>query len=302
MKKTLTRRDFLRTAAAAPLVGLAISGEKLLEAGRQVGAQAAQSKARVVLIRDKNALKPDGNPDAQVIQKMLDEAVCTLLDEKDVVKAWKKIIRPDDVVGIKSNVWRYIPTTAEVEQAIKRRVMDAGVSSDKISIDDRGVLRDPVFQKATALINARPARTHHWSGLGTLIKNYIMFVPNPAAYHGDSCADLASIWNLPLVKDKTRLNILVMLTPLFHGIGPHHYSKEYTWEYRGMIVSLDPVAADVMGLKIIQAKRRQFFREDKPLQPSPHHIFLADTRHHLGVSSEDKIDLISLGWEEGRLI
>ncbi len=128
---------------------------------------------------------------------MLDDAVRALLGETDTVKAWKSLIRPDDVVGIKTNAWRYIPTTVEVEQAIKRRVMDAGVGEDRIAIDDRGVLRDPVFQKATALVNARPMRTHHWSGVGSLIKNYIMFTPQPSAWHGDTCADLAAIWELP---------------------------------------------------------------------------------------------------------
>ncbi|MCK7482265.1 MAG: hypothetical protein M0C28_37800 [Candidatus Moduliflexus flocculans] len=58
---------------------------------------------------------------------------------RDAVKAWKTLIRPDDVVGIKTNVWRYIPTTAEVEQAIKR----AGHGRRRrprtdIGIDDRG--------------------------------------------------------------------------------------------------------------------------------------------------------------------
>ena len=138
--------------------------------------------------------------------------------------------------------------------------------------------------------------------MGCCIKNYIMFVPKPSDYHGDTCADLATIWNLPHVKDKTRLNVLVMLTPLFHGIGPSHFRKEYTWEYKGLIVSQDPVAADATGLRVLQAKRRDYFKEDRPLQPMPPHIFLADTRHHLGVSGEDRIELVKLGFDEGILI
>jgi len=233
---------------------------------------------------------------------MLDDSVKALLGESDIVKAWKSLIRADDVVGIKSNAWRFIPTTAEVEQAIRRRVMDAGVAEDRIAVDDRGVLRNPVFQGATALINARPMRSHHWSGVGSLIKNYIMFTPQPSAWHGDTCADLAKIWDLPAVKGKTRLNVLVMFTPLFHGVGPHHYAKEYTWEYKGLIVSRDPVAADATGLRVIQAKRKEHFGEESPLQMTPHHIQLADTRHHLGVSDPSRIELVKLGWEEGALI
>jgi hypothetical protein len=293
----ITRRDFLRAASVAPLSGAFIPA--LL--GR-TAPSALSGKVRVVLVRDKDALDASGTPNAAVIQKMLDDAVTTLVGEKDPVRAWRTIIRPEDTVGIKTNVWKYIPTTTQVEQAIKRRVMDAGVAEDRISIDDRGVLNNPGFKKATALINARPARSHHWSGMGSLIKNYIMFTPNPSAWHDDTCADLAKIWFLPEVKDKTRLNVLVMLTPLFHGIGPHNFSKDYVWEYGGLIVSRDPVAADATGLRILQARRREFFGEDRPLQPTPHHIFLADTRHHLGVSGEDRIELVKLGWNEGVLI
>jgi len=233
---------------------------------------------------------------------MLDEAVCALLGEKDPVAAWKTLIRPSDIVGIKTNVWRPIDTGEAVEQALKRRIMDAGVSENRIGMDDRGVLRNPIFHNATALVNARPARTHYWAGMGSCIKNYITFVPQPSAYHGDACADLAAIWSLPHVKGRTRLNVLIMLTPLFHSVGPHNFSREYVWSYKGILISRDPVAVDATGFRILQAKRLQHFGEDRPLETSAHHIALADTRHHLGVSDPARIDLVKLGWAEEILI
>jgi hypothetical protein len=299
-RKTITRRDFLKTASVAPLAGALIPSA--LGTGRGPRPRPAEGKVRVVLVRDANALDASGAPNAEVVQRMLDDAVCALLDERDAIKAWKTLIRPEDIVGIKTNVWGKLPTTAQVEQAIQRRVMDAGVAENKLSVDDRGVLRNPIFQNATALINARPARTHQWSGMGSCIKNYIMFVPQPSAYHGDTCADLAAIWNLPIVKGKTRLNILVMFNPLFHMIGTQQYNKDFTWEYKGLIVSRDPVAADATGLRVLEAKRREHFKDDGLLKPTPHHIPLADTRHHLGVSDPDRIELVKLGFQEGILI
>jgi hypothetical protein len=292
----ITRRDFLKIAAVSPLSGAMASG---LKPGPRLE---ISSKTRVVLARDKEALDSSGRHIPQVIEKMLDDAMTALFDCKSPVEAWRKIVRATDTVGIKSNAWRYIPTGEAVEQAIKRRVMDCGVPEQKIGIDDRGVLRNSLFQKATVLINARPARTHHWSGMGGCIKNMIMFVPDPSAYHGDSCADLAKIWSLPLVKDKVKLNVLLLLTPLFHGIGPHHYSEEYVWPYRGILLSQDPVAVDATGVRVLQAKRRQYFGEERPLQPPAHHIALADTRHHLGVSDPEQIELVKLGWQEDILI
>jgi len=180
--------------------------------------------------------------------------------------------------------------------------VDAGVSKEKVSVDDRGVRKNPVFNQATALINVRPMRTHHWSGLGTLIKNYIMFVRLPWRYHGNACEKLGAIWQRPHVRGKTRLNILVMLTPLFHGIGPHNFSRRYTWPYSALIVSTDPVAADATGARIIQAKRDAFFGKESPISPPPLHIAVADAHFGLGNSNPDRIQLLKLGWERGVLI
>ena len=105
-----------------------------------------------------------------------------------------------------------------------------------------------------------------------------------------------------LVKGKTRLNILVMLTPLFHGAGPHHFSPKHTWPYRGLLVGLDPVAVDSTGVRILAAKREAFFGEERPLSPPAKHIQLADTRHHLGNANPASIELVKLGWDDGVLI
>ena len=295
-KRTINRREFIRDGAAAVVAGtlaLAFPGKQ--------GAQAAP-KTKVVLIRDKDVLDENGAVNASVLQRMLDESLKTLLDEKDAAAAWKRIIKPTDIVGIKTNVWRSLATPPELEEAIRQGVLAAGVKAENISVRDRGVLSDPVFQKATALVNVRPMRTHDWSGLGTLIKNYIMFVPDPPRYHPDSCADLAALWQLPIVKGKTRLNVLVMLTPQFHSVGPHSFNPTYVWKYCGLLVGLDPVAVDATGARIIQARRRQYFGDDRPINPPPKHIALADSRHHLGTADPARIDLIKLGWTEGILI
>jgi len=294
--KAISRRDFIKNGAA----GLAAGSLALAWPG--LGGAQSTAKTRVVLIRDKEALDGDGKVRADVLQAMLDQSVQRLLGEKDAAAAWRKLFRPADIVGIKTNVWANLATPPELEEAIRRGVLVAGVRAENISIRDRGVLNDPVFQKATALVTVRPMRTHDWSGLGTLLKNYIMFVPDPPRYHPDSCADLAALWQLPVVKGKTRLNVLVMLTPLFHSVGPHGFNPAYVWKYNGLLVGLDPVAVDATGARIIQAKRREFFGEDRPINPPPKHIELADTRHHLGTADPAKIELIKLGWSEGILI
>jgi hypothetical protein len=205
-------------------------------------------------------------------------------------------------VGIKSNVWARLPTPKELEAAIKRRLLDAGVAEKNIDIDDRGVLNNPVFQNATALVNVRPLRTHHWSGVGTCLKNYIQFVPDPPSYHDEGCSPLGKIWTYPIVKGKTRLNILSSLTPQFYGRGANFFDKRYVWPYKGLIVGTDPVAVDTVGAHLLQSKRIAFFGEDKTLDVPPIHIVAADKKYHLGVSDLSRIQLIKLGWMEEVLI
>jgi len=294
MNTVITRRDFLRIGAAATVGGL-------IGLPRPASAEAT-GKSRVILIRNKDVITASGGIRAEVIEQMLDQAVTALLGTPDPVTAWEQLVEAEEVVGIKSNAWYQLPTPRSLEAAIQGRLLQVGVKKENVSADDRGVLSNPVFQRATALINTRPMRTHYWSGLGTLLKNYIMFTPRPSDYHDNACENLGAIWHFPQVKGKTRLNILVMLTPQFHGVGPHSFSKEYVWNYCGLIVSANPVSADATGATIIQKKRDAFFGARKPISPPLNHITAADTRFGLGNSRPERIEVIKVGWDEDLLI
>jgi len=205
-------------------------------------------------------------------------------------------------VGIKSNSWRNLPTPPEMEQAIRRRLLDIGISDTNIAVADRGVLDHPVFLRSTALVNTRPVRSHHWSGVGTLIKNYIQFVRQPSDYHPNGCADLGRIWTLPAVKGKTRLNILVALTPQFYGRGASFFDKRFVWPYKGILVGTDPVAVDAVGAEILRLKRIASFGEDRPLDVEPIHIAEADKKYHLGISDLSRIQIVKVGWMDESLV
>jgi hypothetical protein len=293
-ERIITRRDFLKKTGAAALVA---------SAGLPLMAQKPEPyKSRVILIRHESVVDSDWKINQKIIDQMMDEAMVKLFDTKTADEAWKKIIKPTDIIGIKNNVWNYLPTPKELENNLKARIIGTGVPEKNISIDDRNILNNPVFKKSTALINARPMRAHSWCGMSGCLKNYIMFVPNPPDYHPDSCADLGALWKLPVVSGKTRLNVLVMLTPQFHCLSPHHFDKEYTWLYKGLLVGTDPVALDAVGLRIMEAKRKLYFKEEKPILPPVTHIAAADKKHGIGVSDLNKIELIKLGWKEGLLI
>jgi hypothetical protein len=298
-----SRRDFLRGAAGAALVSAGVSCTKetvATPAGPKE--EPAAQRATVVLIRHPEVVDEARKANGPVLASMLDQAVTRLVGVAQPEKAWASLFGADDTVGIKSNVWRFLRTPRELERAIEARLQTAGVAAAKISTDDRGVRDNPVFNGATALINVRPLRTHHWAGVGSLIKNYIMFSDSPPAWHADSCANLAGLWDDPAIKGKTRLNILVMLTPLFHSKGPHDYDAGYTWHYNGLLVGRDPVAVDATGVRILEAKRKEHFAKDLPFTVSPKHIRVAQDKFGLGIADPERIDVVKLGWQEGALI
>ncbi len=292
--RAITRRDFLRGTTYSAVA--AVVGKELFEAA----SSERTKRSKVILVRHPDAIDRNGNPNAPVIQHMLDEGMKALLGTHDAASAWRQLIRPGDLVGIKSNVWTYLPTPKELEAAIRRRIIDTGVSGDRIRIDDWGA--HDTLAGCTTLVNVRPLRTHHWSGIGGCLKNYIMFVTSPSSYHPNSCEDLGHIWMLPIVKDKTRLNILVALRPLFHGRGPHHYSPKYQWDYKGIFLSSDPVAVDSIGAQLLSARRHDYFKEDTPFPARTHHVLYADIKHKVGISDPRRIDLVRVGWTEEILI
>jgi hypothetical protein len=293
-KPSITRRDLLRLAAGITVT----TGFGLGSAARA----RADAEARVVLVRHAEVIGEQGKVNGEVLQSMLDEAVKTLLGSSEPLQAWQKLVKPSDVVGIKSNAWERLPTPKELEAAIRQRILDVGVAERNLDIGDRGILRNPIFLGATALVNVRPLRTHHWAGVGTCLKNYIQFVPDRPSYHPDGCAALGRIWTLPIVRGKTRLNILSALTPQFYGRGANFFDRRYVWLYKGLIVGTDPVAVDAVGAHLLQVKRIAFFGDDRALDVTPHHIAVADKQYHLGVSDLSLIRLIKVGWMEDVLV
>jgi hypothetical protein len=293
--KVLTRRDFVRDTTygtAGMVLGLPAAAEMLKNQGRS---------ARVVLVRHEDVLDDEGGIVGPVLEKMFDDAIKTLFQNDDLDACWSELLKPDDILGIKTNVYGRLPTPDALELAIRNRAMKAGVSEENISTRDRSLLRDPVFMRATALINARPLRAHDWSGIGGCLKNYITF-DTPQDWHGDSCADLGGLWKLPVCAGKTRLNILVVLTPLFHSIGPHRYAENAVWNYKGLLVSTDPVAVDALGVKLLEEMRKSFYEIPPRGGTSTKHVGLADTRHGIGIANLDAIELVKIGWMEEVLI
>jgi len=288
----VTRRDFVRDGTLGALA---------LGAGLTAAASAAPGggdKSLVALVRDEKALDAANAVDKAILKKMLDETIKSVTGESSAAAGWKKIIKPDDVVGL-------VPTTAvnpthpELVEAVREAVLEAGVAADRVQDVQR---KKDLAAKCTALVSMPALKVHQLTGLGTVIKNYIMFSDNErSSYHMENNGNLGEVWNMPTAKGKTRLVLVDTLRPLFHG-AERRPSPQYFWNYNGLLASTDPVAAETIGLTIIMAKRKEFKGETWELTPPPFCVEAADKKYKLGTSDPNKIALKVSGWEKDLLL
>ena len=324
----LTRRDFIRDAALSAGLGLALGHR---EASSQ---EARASKSRVVLVRDENVLDDNRQVDEATVAAMLKRAILTYTGEADPKEAWTRFVKPTDIVGIKANVM-ITPTKPELLRSVISELQAIGVPGENIYTWDRtsyGVGlegADPrkrtgrctfdsrgfstlATEKCTVLLNVPGTKVHSLSGVGIAVKNWvggITFKELPisgnrnAAYfrlHVDSCADLAKLCWIPEIRQKCKLNIVEAFRPLFHG-GPQ-VDPKYLWDYKGLFVSEDPVAVDIVCAKMLQAKRDEHRGEYWPIEPPIKHLLMADSKYHLGNSDLSRIELVKEGYQEGALL
>jgi len=289
-RKSLTRRDFLRGTLGAT-VGASLIGTKWLKAGGK-----ASGSSLVTLVRDKGAMDASNNVSPEVLKTMLDQTLFKLTGKKTTKDAWLSLVKPEDTIGLVPTP-HLNPTHQEMVDAVKNSLIDAGIPENKI-LNAQGGPDKP--KTCTALI-ALPALKAHWlTGIGTVMKLYILYSGKPRNYHDENSSKLGEIWNLPFVKGKTRLVLVDALHPLCDK-GPQ-VNPRYKWAYNGLIAGTDPVAVDTVCLHIITEKRKEIRGEPWPLSPPPLCVEAADKVYGLGTSNWDKIKVELSGWKEGLLL
>jgi hypothetical protein len=133
-----------------------------------------------------------------------------------------------------------------------------------------------------------------------VLKNYITYSGAPSNYHDANNVKLGEIWQLPIVKGKTRLVVVDALRPLCDK-GPQP-DPRYMWDYRGLLGGTDPVAVETVCLRIITEKRQALRGEPWPLSPPPLCVTAADETYGLGTSRWSEITLDRVGWTQDALV
>ena len=288
--KPLTRRDFLRGTLGAT-VGTSLLGTKFLKAGQMTG-----STSLVTIVRDENAMDASNIVNSEVLKSMLDQTLIKSTGQNSTRDAWLSLVKPDDTIGLVPTP-HLNPTHQELVDAVKSSLMEAGIPEARILNAQGG----PEKPKACTALIALPALKAHWlTGLGTVMKIYILYSGKPSRYHQEDNAKLGEIWNLPFVKGKTRLVLVDALHPLCDK-GPQP-DPRYKWAYNGLIAGTDPVAVEMVCLRIIEEKRKAMRGEPWPLSPPPLCVEAADKDYGLGTSDWNKIKVDHYGWEEDLLL
>jgi hypothetical protein len=289
-KGALTRRDFIRGTIGATL-GTSLVGLNWSEANG-----VAAGSSLVTIVRDEGAMDAANKVNAGVLKKMLDQTLIKFTGEKSVKNAWLSLVKPSDKIGLVPTP-HLNPTHDEVTDAVKSSLVDSGIPEANITLAQGG----PDKPKACTALIALPALKAHWlTGLGTVMKLYILYSGNARQYHEQNNAKLGETWNLPFVKGKTKLVLVDALHPLFDK-GPQ-VDPRYKWAYNGLIAGTDPVAVDTVCLKIIRNKREATRGEPWPISPPPLCVEAADKEYGLGTSKMENIKIETFGWKEGLLL
>jgi hypothetical protein len=289
-KHVLTRRDFIRGTIVAT-IGTSILGFKWLK-----GEAEAFRSSLVTIVRDKYAVDSAKNVDSAILEKMLAQTLIKFTGQKNTKDAWLSLVKPNDMIGLVPTD-HLNPTHDELVAVVRSSLIDTGIPKERIR-QAQGGPNNP--RDCTALI-AIPALKAHWlTGIGTVLKNYIMYSGNPSRYHKSNSAKLGEIWNLPFVKGKTKLVLVDSLYPLCDK-GPQP-DPRYQWAYNGLIAGTDPVAVETVCLKIITEKRKAIRGEPWSLSPPPICIEAADKIYGLGTSRMEEIKIDHYGWEQDLLL
>ena len=133
-----SRRDFLRDCALGALA--AGAGRFAFAADRSVNPSTASAeKSKVVVARDASLYGASPTPDSARVQELLDRAMRDFFESPDPISPWKKLVHPDEVVGLKVNTIAGpgLSTHPVLVEAICERLQQAGVKPGNIVVWDR---------------------------------------------------------------------------------------------------------------------------------------------------------------------
>jgi uncharacterized protein (DUF362 family) len=240
------------------------------------------------------AIEPASVNDA-ACRRALATAVCAATGAETATVALSALFSANDVVGIKLNCLSGAKMSPRVElvEALVELLAEAGVQRGRIIVFERSsrelkragfVIRRSggrylcfgtdndydrrpttsgqigscfarlVSTECTALISFGVVKDHDLAGVSAGLKNWYGVIHNPNKYHDSNCDPyVADVVRQDFVRSKLRLTVLDGIEAQCHG-GPALFAKGL-FPLGKVVVSTDPVAADLWAWQAIDAER-----------------------------------------------
>jgi uncharacterized protein (DUF362 family) len=147
-----------------------------------------------------------------------------------------------------------------------------------------------LLQVVEANINLPVLKDHSLAGLSGGLKNMFGAINNPNKYHGNNCDPfVAQAGLLPTLRKRHALTVMDAARVQYH-LGPAYSANYLSW-YGGVIMAVDPVAADSIGLALVEHLRAK--NRLPSLADSGRPAKYLRTAEQLGLGTADlgKIDL-----------
>jgi uncharacterized protein (DUF362 family) len=131
-----SRRDFIKKAITGAVLAHATGKTGLLVAAES---DEVLRKSRVVIAHDAQLRGTGSTVDSRRMLSLLDRAMQALFDRNDPIEAWRKLVRPGDLVGLKVNALggRGISSNLHLVGATCERLQEAGIKAADIVVWDR---------------------------------------------------------------------------------------------------------------------------------------------------------------------
>lgn len=219
-----------------------------------------------------------------LLREMIDEAVRLSTRTGSPGEGWNKLIKPDEVIGVKFNeIGREVIGTTEpfagqvveslkragfapdriilieapakLTQQLKTRPCPIGFAGARVSFGSGEDELAAVLQEVGAIVNVPFMKTHNIARMTCCLKNLShALIRRPKLCHANGCSPfVADILSLPQIRPKLRIHIVNALRAVFQG-GPLP-DKEELWRHSGILVGTDPVAVDQVATDLINDER-----------------------------------------------
>jgi len=323
----MNRRRFIKT-------GYTWAAGTLLIPSPLTHLTAASGISRVVQAQNRKML-PAGRPvDSAQVLKTLDAAMQAFFNCDTVLEAWRKIVQPGEVIGLKVNCLSGRGSTHnELVEAVCERLQQAGINARDIIIWDR-LNRD--LEEGHFRINVSGKGVRAFGNDAVGFENKLQLYGAAASRVSKTVTRLTDgIINLPVLKDHSIAGITMSLKNIFgaiHNPNKYHlnggdpyiadvnmlpafrgkirlticdaieaqyeggpsYMPQWRWPLNSLFIARDRVALDYSGWQIIEQKRNEMGLPSLKEDGREPTYIATAARRGLGVNHSEHIRLLRI--------